>query len=63
MIRKGRFKLHEYLEDGALELYDLVDDIRERENLAASRPDERDELCRLLREWRDEVGAPVPERK
>ena len=25
VIRMGRFKLHEYFEDGALELYDLVD--------------------------------------
>jgi arylsulfatase A-like enzyme len=63
VIRMGRFKLHEYFEDGALELYDLVDDIRERNNLAEEKPDKRDELHRLLKEWRENVGAPVPARK
>ena len=63
VIRKGRFKLHEFFEDGALELYDLVDDIRERKNLSDVMPDKRDELHRLLKEWRKELGAPVPERK
>jgi arylsulfatase A-like enzyme len=62
VIRKGRFKLHEYFEDGGLELYDLVDDIRERKNLADENPEKRDELHRLLKEWREEIGAPVPER-
>ncbi len=33
---------------GALELYDLVDDIRERKNLAEKMPDKRDELHRLF---------------
>ncbi len=60
VIRKGRFKLHEYFEDGALELYDLVDDIRERKNLAEEMPDKRDELHRLLKDWRQKIGAPVP---
>jgi arylsulfatase A-like enzyme len=63
VIRKGRFKLHEYFEDGALELYDLVDDIRERKNLADEMPDKRDELHGLLKDWRKKVDAPVPERK
>jgi arylsulfatase A-like enzyme len=63
VIRKGRFKLHEYFEDGALELYDLVDDIRERKNLADKMPDKRDELHGLLKDWRKKVDAPVPERK
>ena len=63
VIRKGRFKLHEYFEDGALELYDLVDDIRERNNLAEKMPDKRDELHGLLKDWRKKIGAPVPGRK
>ena len=63
VIRKGRFKLHEYFEDGALELYDLVDDIRERKNLADKMPDKRDELHRLMKAWRKDIGAPVPQPK
>ena len=30
---------------------------------SADEPDQRDELHRLLQEWRAAVGAPVPERK
>ncbi len=63
VVRKGRFKLHEYFEDGALELYDLVDDIRERKNLADKMPGKRDELHKLLKDWRKNIGAPVPQRK
>ncbi len=62
VILRGRFKLHECFEDGALELYDLVEDIGERNNLADEKPDKRDELHRILREWRASVGAPIPER-
>jgi len=63
VIRRGRFKLHEYFEDGALELYDLAEDIGERENLADEEPGKRDELLRLLREWREGLDAPVPVRR
>ncbi|MCP3918959.1 MAG: sulfatase [bacterium] len=63
VIRRGSFKLHEYFEDGALELYDLEDDVRERKNLADEMPALRDDLHRRLKEWRRRVGAPVPERK
>jgi arylsulfatase A-like enzyme len=62
VIRKGRYKLHEYFEDGALELYDLTDDIRERKNLAEKMPDKRNELHGLMKAWRKNIDAPVPER-
>ncbi|MEE2886429.1 MAG: sulfatase [Planctomycetota bacterium] len=62
IVRKGRFKLHEYFEDGALELYDLVDDIRERKNLVDKMPQKRDELHQLMKAWRKQTGAPVPEK-
>jgi arylsulfatase A-like enzyme len=61
-IRKGRYKLHEQLEDGALELYDLEADIRERHNLADRLPAKRDALLAELREWRRAIGAPIPEK-
>ena len=61
IIRRGRYKLHEYLEDGALELYDLQSDIRERNNLATSMPDQRDAMLADLREWQQGIGAPIPE--
>lgn len=59
-IRAGRYKLIEFFEDGALELYDLEEDLGEERNLAASLPEKRDELHTRLETWRNEVGAVVP---
>ena len=59
-VRLGDWKLHEYFEDGALELYNLKDDIAERKNLAKSNPAKVRELHRLLVDWRKKINAPVP---
>lgn len=47
-------------ENGAVELYNLRDDIGEREDLAATHPEKRDELLAELLEWHQHVGAIVP---
>ncbi len=60
-IRQGRWKLIEYFEDGALELYDLEHDPGERRNLARLMPGKAEELHATLAAWREETGAPVPE--
>ena len=60
VVRLGDWKLHEYFEDGALELYNLKDDIGERHNLAKAKPVKVKELHNLLVAWRKETGAPVP---
>ncbi|MGW8178565.1 MAG: sulfatase [bacterium] len=62
VIRLGDYKLHEYYEDGALELYNLKKDIREQHNLAEQDPKRLEQLHRLLQEWRKNIGAPVPNR-
>lgn len=59
-IRFGDWKLHEYFEDGALELYNLKDDISESVNLVASRPEKAAELHQKLKRWRQSTNAPVP---
>jgi arylsulfatase A-like enzyme len=59
-VRLGDWKLHEYFEDGALELYNLKDDIGERRNLAKANPSKVKELHNLLAAWRKEIAAPVP---
>lgn len=59
-LRIGRWKLHEYFEDDALELYDLSSDPSERTNLAGAMPDKTTELHRLLVDWRERVDARVP---
>lgn len=60
IIRSGDWKLHEYFEDGGLELYNLVDDVGETKNLAESNPAKAKELLRKLRRWRKETKAPMP---
>jgi len=59
-VRAGDFKLIEYFEDGALELYNLTDDIAEKNNLADTMPEKAAELHTLMLAWRKEVNAPVP---
>ncbi len=60
IVRYGDWKLHEYFEDGGLELYDLRADIGETKNLAASMPEKTKELHERLVAWRRATGAPVP---
>ncbi len=60
VVRKGRWKLIEYFEDHALELYDLESDIGEEHNLAGRNPGKVKELMDLMKAWRREVKAPVP---
>jgi len=61
-IRKGEWKLIERYEDGRLELYNLREDIGERFNLAASRPEKARELQQELEAWRKAVNAQMPTR-
>ncbi|MBN1420318.1 MAG: sulfatase [Planctomycetes bacterium] len=62
-VRKGDWKLIEFYEDGALELYDLSKDIGEAANLAASKPEKVAELRGDLDAWRVRVGAQMPARR
>jgi arylsulfatase A-like enzyme len=59
-MRDGKWKLHEYFEDSAYELYDLESDPGERKNLASSHPEKVMELSKKLNTWRASLKAPVP---
>lgn len=59
-LRQGKWKLIEYFEDGALELFDLEADPSEKHDLSRTAPEVAARLHRLLVEWRKETGAPVP---
>ncbi|TKJ34470.1 MAG: sulfatase [Planctomycetes bacterium B3_Pla] len=62
-IRSGDWKLIESFEDGRLELFNLKEDIGEKNNLAASMPDKTAELHKALKAWRGQVGARYPRKK
>ncbi len=59
-VRDGGWKLIEWYEDGALELYRVDEDISERVNLAAREMQRKEELLAMLKNWRGEVGASMP---
>jgi len=64
-IRKGDFKLIEWFEESiggsppelACELYHLLDDPLESENLSSTKPEIRDELLMALQSWRTGIKA------
>jgi len=60
-IRQGDWKLLEYFEDNHVELYNLSDDISEKNDLAAKMPEKADELRNNLHTWRRSVNAQMPE--
>ena len=60
IIRMGDWKLHQYFENGSLELYNLKNDLSEKENLAIQYPEKVQELLAALKKWRQEKKAPVP---
>lgn len=60
VIIEGNWKLHQYFEDNALELYNLETDLGERYNLAKANPEKANALLQKLTKWREETKAPVP---
>jgi arylsulfatase A-like enzyme len=62
-IHAGDFKLMEFFETGAVELYNLRSDIGETRNLASESPAKVKELRTKLAAWRKQVDAAVPTMK
>ena len=58
--RLDAWKLHEYFEDGTLELYNLQHDEGERHHVADKYPERTEELLAKLKTWRARTHAPVP---
>ena len=59
-IRKGDFKLIEFFDNGEVELYNLTEDIAEKNNLAEKLPEKAAELQKRLTEWRTQIGIEPP---
>ena len=56
-IRRGDWKLIEFHEDKRAELYNLAEDIGEKNDLSRSMPSKRDELLQAVHHWRRSVNA------
>ena len=59
-IRRGDWKLIEWLEDGRVELFNLADDLGEQRDLAARAPERATALQAELHAWQQAVGARAP---
>jgi len=59
-VRAGDYKLIEFYEDGRLELYNLTEDVSEKNNLVKNMPDRAAELHKILKNWRQDVNAQMP---
>ena len=59
-IRRGNWKLIEWIEDQQVELFDLSRDVGEKTNLAAQEPQRVAALRAELKAWQSEVGAQFP---
>lgn len=60
VVRYGQWKLHYYFEDNETELYNLAQDIGERNNLVQDEPVKANELLGYLEEWWGKTQAPIP---
>ena len=59
-VRSGRYKLLEYYENGTVQVFDLENDIGERNDISELRPKLTEELKEVLHNCRDEVDAKMP---
>lgn len=59
-IRSGDFKLHQFYEDGHIELYNIREDIGETKDISKSNPAKTKELKDKLEAWKTKTNAPVP---
>ena len=60
-VRAGDYKLIEWYEDNSFELYNLKNDIGEKQDLAEQMPDKAAELHRMLHTWHKQMNAKMPE--
>jgi len=62
-IQAGDWKLLEFFETGSVELYNLVEDVGERKNLATALPERTAAMRERLAQWRTRMKAPMPRLK
>jgi arylsulfatase A-like enzyme len=60
-IRYQDYKLIEYYENNTVQLFNLKNDPGEQHDLASAQPEKVEELRTLLRAWRKDVNAEMPQ--
>ncbi|HEY4417446.1 MAG TPA: sulfatase [Verrucomicrobiae bacterium] len=59
-VRSGDYKLIEYYENNAVQLFNIKTDPGEQHDLAQTEPDKVKELTAMLHDWRKSVNADMP---
>ena len=60
VIRRGDWKLIQFFEDDSIELYNLREDLGEKMDLSASKPEKASAMLRELQAWQKTTGAVIP---
>ena len=60
IIRKGDWKLIQFLKEGKVELYNLREDLKESRNLSSENPVQARKLLKELVQWRRSNKVPLP---
>ena len=60
VIRSGDWKLLQFFETGKLELFNVVNDIGEHQDLSVEHPSKTQELLQKMEDWRHELKAEIP---
>jgi len=59
-IRARDWKLIEFYEENKIELYNLADDIGEKNDLAKKSPQKAKQMHKMLKAWQNKMGAKMP---
>tara|TARA_X000000950_G_scaffold121544_1_gene152401 strand:- start:12142 stop:13557 length:1416 start_codon:yes stop_codon:yes gene_type:complete len=60
VVRKGDWKLHYYFEDNEVELYNLIEDVGEQNDLSKINATKTNQLLNELKNWWVDTNAPIP---
>lgn len=63
IVRSGDWKLIYFYESDSFELYNLDEDIMEKNNVAAKYPKVADTMVKKLKKWISDTDAPIPTEK
>jgi cob(I)alamin adenosyltransferase len=59
----GNYKLLEYYENSSVQLFDLENDLGEQSDLSKVKPAITAKLLKMLRDWRRQLDAKMPQPK
>lgn len=59
-VRRGKWKMIHFFESNTFALYNLHEDPGEQTDVSAQHSQVAERLCQQIRDWQQQVGAPIP---